>query len=108
MAGKIKGDKEYPKFQKLVGQLNLSDDVVELGFIGDDEIGDYFRCSDAFVFPSLYEGFGFPVLEAMSSGTAVVAGDNSSLPELTSGHKNGETGAFLLEDGNLVSWVAQN
>lgn len=43
---------------------------------------DFYNLADLFVFPSLYEGFGIPPLEAMACGTPVVCSDNSSLPEV--------------------------
>jgi len=52
-----------------------------LGFVPFDTLRIFYECAAAFVFPSLYEGFGLPPLEAMASGTAVVASNISSLPE---------------------------
>ena len=58
------------------------DDVVVTGHITDTEmIALYTQCT-LFVFPSLYEGFGLPILEAMACGAAVIAGNNSSIPEV--------------------------
>lgn len=53
------------------------------GYIDAEDKGALLRQASALVFPSLYEGFGFPVVEAMHMGTAVIASNNSSLPELT-------------------------
>ncbi|MEW6372017.1 MAG: glycosyltransferase family 1 protein [Pseudomonadota bacterium] len=58
------------------------DHVVVTGRIGDDELLALYNGCKVFVFPSLYEGFGLPVLEAMGCGAAVIAGDNSSIPEV--------------------------
>lgn len=59
-----------------------AEDVVVTGHITDAEmIALYTRCA-LFVFPSLYEGFGLPILEAMACGAAVIAGNNSSIPEV--------------------------
>jgi len=52
------------------------------GYIDDAEKGTFYAHAEALVFPSLYEGFGFPVLEAMACGTPVIASNTSSLPEL--------------------------
>ena len=52
------------------------------GSITDDELRTFYAQAYAFIYPSLYEGFGLPVLEAMSNGIPVIAGDNSSLPEV--------------------------
>jgi len=55
-----------------------------LGFVPFDTLRVFYECAAAFVFPSLYEGFGLPPLEAMASGTVVVTSNVSSLPEAVS------------------------
>jgi len=62
--------------------LRLGGDVVLTGFIPDGEMSMIYQGADVFVFPSLYEGFGYPPLEAMASGTPVVMSGGSSLPEV--------------------------
>lgn len=57
-------------------------DVVFTGFVADEDLPRYYQAAEAFVFPSLYEGFGLPVLEAMACGTPVVAARASCLPEI--------------------------
>ena len=62
------------------------DEVVRFpGFIDDDDLPDLYRGAEAFVFPSLYEGFGLPLLEAMACGAPVVASNTSSMPEVAGG-----------------------
>lgn len=56
--------------------------VHELGYVGAGELPALLRAATAFCFPSLYEGFGLPPLEAAAAGTPVIASDNSSLPEV--------------------------
>jgi glycosyltransferase involved in cell wall biosynthesis len=58
------------------------DDVVITGFVPEEDLVAFYNCCDLFVFPSLYEGLGLPVLEAMACGAPVVGGDNSSIKEL--------------------------
>jgi glycosyltransferase involved in cell wall biosynthesis len=55
---------------------------VELGKLSDEELAGAYQASDVYFFPSLWEGFGLPVLEAMSAGTPVVCSEASSLPEV--------------------------
>lgn len=63
-------------------RLRVPDDVIFVGHVYQLELADYY-CSEALlVYPSLYEGFGFPPLEAMACGCPVVASNTSSLPEV--------------------------
>lgn len=59
-----------------------ADDVVVTGYVDDDALAMLLRGCDLFLFPSLYEGFGLPILEAMVCGAPVIGGDNSSIREL--------------------------
>jgi glycosyltransferase involved in cell wall biosynthesis len=70
------------EFQRMVHELKL-DDVIECsGFIEDGDLKRLYLTSDLFVFPSLYEGFGLPVLEAMASGACVIARNASAMAEV--------------------------
>jgi glycosyltransferase involved in cell wall biosynthesis len=51
-------------------------------YVSDRHLAKLYRCSMAFIYPSLYEGFGIPALEAMSCGTPVIASNTSSIPEV--------------------------
>lgn len=62
--------------------LDLADRVEYMGHISDSHLAKLYRCALAFVYPSLYEGFGIPPLEAMACGCVVVASDCSSIPEV--------------------------
>ncbi|MBX2998972.1 MAG: glycosyltransferase family 4 protein [Caldilineaceae bacterium] len=72
----------FDPIQALVGELDLSADVIFTGRIPDDDLPALYSGADCFLMPSLYEGFGFPVLEAMACGTPVVCSNTSSLPEV--------------------------
>lgn len=67
---------------KLIEDLKLSDRIEHYGYATDSQLAKLYRCSVALVYPSRYEGFGIPPLEAMSCGTAVVACNCSSIPEV--------------------------
>jgi glycosyltransferase involved in cell wall biosynthesis len=60
--------------------LNIRRRVIFTGFVEDDDLPDLYRGAQMFVYPSLYEGFGLPVLEAMACGTPVITSNRSSLP----------------------------
>jgi glycosyltransferase involved in cell wall biosynthesis len=62
--------------------LHLGDDVQFLGFVPEDELPLWYNAARLFAFPSLYEGFGLPVLEAMACGTPVLTSTAASLPEV--------------------------
>lgn len=67
----------------LAGQYrSIADSVVVLGTVSDTVLKDLYRASTVFFFPSLYEGFGLPILEAMAYGSAVLTSDRGSLPEV--------------------------
>jgi glycosyltransferase involved in cell wall biosynthesis len=65
------------------GALGLGDAVVFPGYVDSADLESLYRAASVFAFPSLNEGFGLPVLEAMARGVPVVAADAGSLPELT-------------------------
>jgi glycosyltransferase involved in cell wall biosynthesis len=69
------------------------DEVKLIGYVPDEDLPLLYGCADIMAYPSLYEGFGLPVLEAMASGCAVIASNNSSFPEVV-----GEAGILLPPD----------
>jgi len=74
-------DPRYPQARQKVAELGL-DSVIFLGEVAEADLPALYSAADLFVFPSLYEGFGLPVLEAMACGTPVVCSNTSSLPEI--------------------------
>lgn len=68
-------------FQR-IEELNLANHVSFTGFVDDEDLPAMYAGADCFVFPSIYEGFGLPPLEAMACGAPVVASNASSLPEV--------------------------
>ncbi|HET7617379.1 MAG TPA: glycosyltransferase family 1 protein [Vicinamibacterales bacterium] len=73
---------KYAALRRAVHRHKLHKHVRFFGFVSDQTLAVLYRLADAFVFPSLYEGFGLPPLEAMASGTPVVTSNVSSLPEV--------------------------
>lgn len=94
---KIKGDltKKYKlllvgslkdeglNLKKYAEDLNIIDDIVFTGFVEDSFLPTLYSGADLFVYPSYYEGFGLPPLEAMSCKTAVITSNTTSIPEVT-------------------------
>jgi glycosyltransferase involved in cell wall biosynthesis len=72
----------YPSVRRAVIQTRVEKAVRFLGFVPFEALSVFFESAALFVFPSLYEGFGLPPLEAMAAGTPVVASNVSSLPEV--------------------------
>jgi len=73
---------KYASLRRAVHRYKLHKHVRFFGFVSDQTLAALYRLADVFVFPSLYEGFGLPPLEAMASGTPVIASNVSSLPEV--------------------------
>jgi glycosyltransferase involved in cell wall biosynthesis len=72
----------YQPIFAAVEELGLQADVLFPGFVAEDELPLWYNTADVFVYPSLYEGFGLPPLEAMACGRPVLVADTSSLPEV--------------------------
>jgi glycosyltransferase involved in cell wall biosynthesis len=68
--------------QQQIAELQLTERIQHYQYASDTHLAKLYRCSVAFVYPSLYEGFGIPPLEAMACGTVVVAANSSSIPEV--------------------------
>ena len=73
-----------------IRENDLADSVITKGYVPLTDLPHYYRNALAFLFPSKYEGFGLPVLEAMGEGTPVIVSDSSSLPEVV-----GDSGILL-------------
>lgn len=76
------GQNAYSDLVRLVDELGLTDRVSFPGFTEEEDLPAIYSGAICFVFPSLYEGFGFPVLEAMACGCPVVSSNAGSLPEI--------------------------
>lgn len=84
IAGK-KGE-YYERLYKFAIELDVVDRVIFTDYVSEFELYHLYKNAATFVYPSLYEGFGIPLLEAMASGTPVVAYNNSSIPEVVGNH----------------------
>jgi len=73
------------KVQEAVRESGAAERIQFLGFVSDADLLQLYNACDCFAFPSFYEGFGFPALEAMACGRAVVCSDASALPEVVDG-----------------------
>ncbi|MDY6786645.1 MAG: glycosyltransferase family 1 protein [candidate division WOR-3 bacterium] len=79
----VAGGGEFTDYERnLISELNLKNNIVKLGFMDNKIINLLLNYAAAFVFPSIYEGFGLPVLESLASGCPVVCCDSSSLKEV--------------------------
>ncbi len=75
-------DERYPEVRNFVMGKGLSQRILFTGYLEEDKLVNAYREADVFVHPALYEGFGFPPLEAMACGTPVISSDRASLPEV--------------------------
>lgn len=89
----------YNRLCQALASLDLTARVVFTGYVPEDELPLFYNAADLFAFPSIYEGFGLPVLEAMACGVPVVTSNVSSLPEIV-----GDAG--ILVDPRNVSALA--
>jgi glycosyltransferase involved in cell wall biosynthesis len=84
----------------MAAEADAPDAVVRLGVVEDDRLRILYHAATALAYPSLYEGFGLPVLEAMASGTPVIASQAASIPEVL-----GAAGMLLPPD-DPAAWTA--
>jgi glycosyltransferase involved in cell wall biosynthesis len=91
---------KLPALRRAVHKHKLHKHVRFLGYLPDDTLAILYHLASVFVFPSLYEGFGLPPVEAMASGTPVVTSNISSLPEVTG------DAAVLVDPYDIDSIVA--
>ena len=72
----------YENIYKIIYKNNFENEIIFTGYVDENEKPAIYQMSKLFVFPSLYEGFGIPVLESMASGVPVIVSNTSSLPEV--------------------------
>ncbi len=93
----------YKDTFRAVKNSKYSDDIIYIGFVEDTDKPALYKLAELFVYPSIYEGFGFPPLEAMASGTPVITSSCSSLPEVV------EDAAILVDPFNIsdIAWMME-
>ena len=85
----------YEKYKKRADELNLKDDVIFTDFIPVEDMPIFYNATELLVYPSFYEGFGLPPIEAMACGTPVVTSNVTSIPEFCS------EAALLIDPYNI-------
>lgn len=85
------------RFDQTLRELKLTPHVIELGHVPHQQLADLYSAAEFSVFTSLWEGFGFPAVEAMSCGSPLLTSNTTSLPEVTAGH------AHLVDPASIQS-----
>lgn len=99
ISGRYEDDDQLPKLRATIQRLGIESQVRLTGFLPEKELLELYHAAHVFIFPSLYEGFGLPVLEAMSCGLPVIAPDNSSIPEVVGANYP------LFKDNQPEDWI---
>jgi glycosyltransferase involved in cell wall biosynthesis len=89
-----KPDLQYQDVLATVRELNLQDDVIFPGYIAHDDLPLFYNAAEVFVFPSIFEGFGLPVMESLASGVPTITSNGSCLGEIAA------DGALLVDPLN--------
>lgn len=82
IAGNIHGNNVDPSIKKVVASLDISNNIVFPGYIDQEDLPGLYQLAQAFIYPSLYEGFGIPIIEAFSQQIPVLASDISIHQEI--------------------------
>lgn len=91
---------QYDEIFHIIEQFKLTDTVHLPGYVADEELPLWYNAAEVFVYPSIFEGWGLPINEAMASGTPVMASNVSSMPEAV-----GDAG-WLLSPSDELAWTA--
>lgn len=112
-----KAGPSYDDLIKLCENLRITEDCIFTGYIPVSDMPYFYNAAEIFVYPSLYEGFGLPLVEAMACGTPVVTSDVTSIPEVVGDaaikvspkdyESIGESLLSLLEDEDLYNQMSK-
>ena len=93
----------YKETFEAIKKSKWREDIRYIDFVEDEDKPALYKLAELFVYPSIYEGFGFPVLEAMASGTPVITSACSSLPEVV------EDAALMADPFNIsdIAWTME-
>jgi glycosyltransferase involved in cell wall biosynthesis len=97
--GRPRSKRGRKKLLNLIGELNLKKDVAFVEYVPEEDLPLFYNSADLLAFPSIYEGFGLPPLEAMACGLPVITSNASSLPEVVGD-------ACIMKDPNDVDGFA--
>ena len=117
IAGDVQGDDQLPELMSYIQYERASEWVYFTGFVEEDDLGSLLAQSSAFFFPSFYEGFGLPPLEAMAAGLPVISSNRSAMPEVLGDaavyvnpndfDEGAEALAHVLEDGDFARMLSE-
>ncbi len=79
VGGPVRG---YKQTYDLAKQSKYREDIYFISYVDNDDLNDFYSAATIFVFPSLNEGFGLPIIEAMAAGTPVITSNVASMPEI--------------------------
>jgi len=98
------------KFEQKISAINNKhkNKIILSGFVDDKDMPALYSGAEAFIYPSLYEGFGLPILEAMQCGVPVICSNNSSLPEVGGNAAVYISGADLNETADALARLHNN
>jgi glycosyltransferase involved in cell wall biosynthesis len=97
LAGKVQSGRERDVLNTALRDFAMASDTIDLGFVSEADLQALYAESAVFLFPSLYEGFGLPVLEASAAGVPVVSSNRGALPEVL-----GSTGMLFDPEDSIA------
>ncbi len=100
--GLISIGKDVTGLRGLITDLGLKDRVCITGYLSDQEVGDLYHHASAFAFPSVFEGFGMPAVEALGFGLPTLTTRCTSLPEVTLGMAH-----YVDDPGDVEEWASR-